>query len=215
MLPSDVINSARDMYNATGDSFFSDTLMYYWVWQACHEMAKETWLIESSFSQNTVAATQAYAYPTNAIAIKRVTVNGKKLKRITFREDDAVTLSNSNAATQGQPSYYTDFGFSINLRAIPDGIYPMVIYFYSDQPQITAGTTPILLPLLFHFDLVDYVLFRMFMKDKDSENGQFHYTAWLKHIKDAMKYKNRLKRSDSFATVQSEDTLPVTILGEA
>lgn len=214
MTPTDIITAARDMYNATGDSFFSDTLMYNWIWQGCHEFAKKTWLIEATSSSSTVAGTQAYAYPTNAIAIKRVTVNGKKLKRITFREDDAITLSNSVSATQGYPIYYTDFNSSLALRPIPDSIYTMVTYYYSDQPQITAGTTPIILPALFHFDLVDYVLYRMFMKDKDIESGQFHLQNWLMHIKDGLSYKNRLKRTDSFATVQSEDTLPVTILGE-
>jgi hypothetical protein len=215
MTPADIITAARDLYNASGDSFYGDTLIYNWIWQGCHEFAKKTWLMEATSSQSTVAGTQSYSYPTNAIAIKRVTVNGKKLKRITFREDDAITLSNAAVATQGYPIYYTDFNSTINLRPIPDSVYTMVVYYYSDQPQITSGTTPLIIPTLFQFDLVDYVLYRMFAKDKDFDSAQFHLSNWMMHIKDALSYKTRLKRTDSFATVQSEETLPVTILGEA
>lgn len=214
MTPTEITTAARDLYNAVGDTFFSDTLMYNWMWQGCHELAKKAWLIESINSQNTVAGTQGYAYPTNTIGIKRITVNGKKIKRITMRDDDAITLSNQAVTSQGWPIYYTDFNYTIYLRPIPDGVYTMNIYSYSDHTAITASTT-LQIPPLFHFDLVDYLLWRMFAKDKDMANMTTHAAMWSEHVKDAVAYKNRLKRTDGFATVQSEDTLPVTILGEA
>ncbi len=213
MTPLEVNTAARDIYNGVGDSFYSDLQIYNWMMQGSNELAKKAWLIETLSSPSTVAGTQGYAYPTNTIAIKRVTVNGKKLKRITMREDDAVTLSNSTAATQGWPIYYTDFNYTIYLRPIPDAVYTMQVYSYSCSGTITATTT-LAIPTLFHMDLVDYVLFRMFSKDKDPKMAEMHLSFWEQHVKDAIAYKNRLKRTDSFATVQSEDTLPVNILGE-
>ncbi len=214
MSPSDVVTAARSLYNATADTFFSDTQIYYWMWQGQIELAERAWIIESVSTSSTVASTQGYAYPTNAIAIKRVTVNGKKLKRITFREDDAVTLSNQASATTGQPIYYTDFNSTIYLRPIPDAVYTMGMYSYL-LPTVPSSTGTLDVPTMFHFALVDYCLYRMFTLDKDPTNMQFFKTEWEKHVAGAIAYTQRKKRTDSMRTVQSEETLPVTILGEA
>lgn len=214
MLPSDIIATARDIYNATGDNFFTDTQMYNWIWAAEHEFAKKAWLIERTFTTPTVSGTQTYTYPTNTIAIKRITVNGKKIKRITHRYDDAITLSNATVTTQGWPIYYTDFNYTIYLRPIPDGVYTMQVFTYQDASQITSASQVLETPALFHMDIVDYMLFRMFAKDRDAQNMSFHRDEWKRHVADAVAYKNRMKRTDSFATVQSEDVLPVNIVGE-
>jgi len=215
MLIADIISAARDLYNANGDTFFTDTLMYNWIWQASHELAKKAWLIERLYTTPTVAGQQQYLYPTTTIALKRVTINGRKIKRITHRYDDAITLSNQSATTMGWPIYYTDFNYCISLRPIPDMVYTIEIFSYNDAQQVTATSDPLEIPPLFHFDMVDYLLMRMFEKDKDLGNMEFHKAAWAEHVKDAIAYKNRIKRTDSFATVQSEDVLPVTIVGEA
>lgn len=212
MTPSEVNTAARDIYNASGDSFFTDLQIYNWMWQGCHDLAKKAWLIESITTTATVAGTQAVPYPTNAIGIKRISVNGVKLKPITMRDDDAITLSNSASATQGSPTYYTEWNYNLYLRPIPDAIYTTVIHTYNDAAAITASST-LEIPTMFHFDLVDYILARMFMKDKDTQNFAAHMDMWRMHVADAVAYKNKKKRSDGFAVVQSEDTLPVTILG--
>lgn len=214
MTPTEVLTAARDLYNGTGDTFFTDVQMYNWLWQACHVLAKKAWLIERTFTASTVAGTQDYSYPTNTIAIKRITVDGKKIKNINHRQDDSITLSNSTSATQGYPIYYTDFNYTISMRPIPDSVYTIQIYSYNDAQ--TIGATSVLeIPTLFHFDTVDYLLLRMFGKDKDLANMSFYGAEWESHVKDAIAYKARRKRTDSFASVQSEDNLPVTILGES
>lgn len=215
MIPSDIATAARDLYNASGDSYFSDTQMYNWIWQASHDLAKKAWLIERTYTTTSVANQQSYTYPTTTIAIKRVTVNGRKIKRITHREDDAITLSNATVTATGWPIYYTDFDYTLYLRPIPDGTYTIQIYTYNDATYPITASSTLEIPALFHFDMVDYVLFRMFGKDKNPELMQFHLALWQQHVKDAIAYKNRMKRTDSFATVQSEENLPVTILGEA
>jgi hypothetical protein len=214
MTVTDLITAARDLYNATGDTFFTDAQLYNWIWQASHELAKKAWLIERKYNASTVAGTQDYQFPTNTIAIKRVTVNGRKIKNITHRYDDAITLSNATVTTMGWPIYYTTFNYTISLRPIPDAVYTLQVFSYSDAQQITAQST-LEVPPLFHFDMVDYLLYRMYFKDKDTQNAQIHAAIWADHVKDAIAYKNRMKRTDSFATVQSEDVLPVTIVGES
>jgi len=219
MTPQDVNTAARDIYNAVGDSFFTDTQIWNWIWEAERILARRTWCIEGLNSTGaittTTAGTQGYAFPTRALAIKRITVNGRKLKRVTQRDDDALTLSNQAVTTQGWPIYYTEWNNTVYLRPIPDASnYTINWYTYDDPTQVTSGTTNLDVPSVFHFDLVDYVLMRMFAKDKDAMNMAFHRDEWNSHIVDAKAFMKRMKRADSFATVQSEETLPITIIGE-
>lgn len=214
MTAGEVVAAARDLYNATSDSFFADTQMYNWVWQGCQEFAKKAWTIESTSTQSTVVGTQDYVYPTNCIAVKRVLYNGKKLKRLTHRQDDAATLSNQNSTQSGTPVYYTDFNLTLSLRPIPDAVSTLKVYGYFAPTTITTAAAVLQIPALFHFDLVDYLLSRMYSKDKQWDAVSFYQGEWGRHLKDAVAHKARVKRSDSFATVQDEETLPVTIFGE-
>jgi len=214
MTPTEVNTAARDLYNATGDTYFADTQLYNWQWQASHILAKKAWLIERTYQTTTVAATQDYAFPTNTIAIKRLLVNGRKLKNITHRYDDSITLSNQQVTTQGWPIYYTLWNYTASLRPIPDSAYTLLIYSYNDAQQITA-TSSLEIPSLFHFSTVYYLLMMMAAKDKALDLMSFWDAKWQGEIMEAINYKKKMKRADSFATVQSEDVLPVTIVGEA
>lgn len=215
MTPTTIEAAARDLYNGTNDPFFSSLQIQNWIWRAQQELAQRAYLIQNVYSSTTVAAQQTYTYPTQALAIRRVTVNGRKIKKITHRDDDAITLSNAAVVTQGWPIYYTVYNQTLYLRPIPDAsTYALQIFTYDDASPVTA-TSVIQVPSNFHFDIVDYVLFRMFNKDKNTDMATFHKQLWQEAVLRAIAYHNKEKRSDSFATVQSEDTLPVTILGEA
>lgn len=213
MTPSEVLDTARDQFNATGDTFFTDAQLYNHMRQACNILAREADLIEAITSSSTVIATQSYSYPTNALSIKRVTYNGSKLKRLTMREDDAVTLSNQASTQSGTPVYYTDFGDTIYLRPIPDAVKTLQFWSINLHGTITASST-LTLPAQFHMDLVDYLLSVMFSKDQNEGMATFHRKLWEQHVSDAKRWKQKQKRSDSFTTVQDEERLPVTIMGE-
>jgi hypothetical protein len=214
MTVTEVQTTARDLYNATGDSFFSDTLLNSLMTEACNQLAEHGNLIERTYTTTTVANQQDYAYPTNTIAIKRLTLDGKKIKRVTHRQDDALTLSNQASTQTGFPVYYTDFDYTISFRTIPDTVYTLKIYSYNMAQSIT-NTSTLEIPSLWHFSIVDYLLYRMFTKDKDAAMMQFHRGEWEKTLIRARQYKAKMKRTDSFTTVQDEETLPVTIMGEA
>lgn len=213
MTPQEVLIQARDQYNAVGDTFFTDTALFNLMKDACDILARECWLIERVYTANSVASQQAYAYPTTTLAIKRITVNGKKIKRITGRQDDAVTLSNQASATLGIPVYYTDFNYTIYCRPIPDTIYPIVIYSYNSAQPIT-NTSTLEVPGWTHMALVKYILMFMFAKDQNTSMIEFFSGQWGDEVKRIKAIQRKRMRADSFATVQDEETLPVTIMGE-
>lgn len=212
MTPTDVMTAARDLYNATGDTFFTDTQLMNWMWQACNVFAKECNLIENVFSLSTIVGTQTYSYPTHIIALKRVTYQGHKLKRLTFRQDDAVTLSNQASIQSGLPTYYSDFNYTLYLRPIPNDVQTLQIFGYSMAAQITALTT-LEIPELFHMDLVNPMLRNMYAKDQNPQMATYYDNLWKQNVSDAKRWKKKQMRSDGFSTVQDEETLPVTIMG--
>lgn len=212
MTPSDVMTSARQQYNAVGDTYFPDANIYNWIYQAQMILAKRADVIEQTYQTTTVAAQQGYSYPSNTMMIKRVTVNGRKIKPISMRQDDAVSLQNSASQQQGQPAYYFIWQNTINFRPIPDTTYTLQIWSFN-YPSTVSATSVLDVPAEYHMDLVDYVLYRMFSQDKNIEMAQLHKGHWEEHVKEAMSYRRRRLRADGFADTQSEDTLPTTILG--
>lgn len=207
-----IVDMARDLYNGTGDSFFTESFIYNWMTDASNILARRANLIETTSTTAAVASTADYAYPTNVIAIKRVTYNGGKLQRITHREYDALTLSGTTSTQTGTPVFYTDYAGYISLFPIPDNTYTIKFFTYSNQPSIGVSTT-LSIPEQFQLSLVDYILMNMYSKDKDFGAAQFYRDKWEMTIKEAIKYTKDKKKSDRFSTVESEDLLPVTILG--
>lgn len=214
MTVTEILDTARDLYNASSDTFFTDTQMYNWLWKACNVLATKAYCIEASSSVTTVAGTQNYVFPTNAFAIKRVVYNGRKLKRVTFREDDSVTLANSTTTQQGASTYYYEWNGYIYLRPIPDSAVTLTWYTYNLQAAISSGATTPSIPTEFHMDTVEYLLYCMFSKDKDSASANVHRDAWMQAVQEAIRSRRMRRRSDSFATVQDEDSLPSSVLGE-
>ena len=81
---SDLVTYARQQYNATSDSFFSDTELYSYIYDAQMQLARFTSCIRGTYTQSTVASQQEYSMPSDVISVKRVTYDGKRLAPISF-----------------------------------------------------------------------------------------------------------------------------------
>ncbi len=209
---TDLIETARDKYNGTGDTFFDDNFLYRWLTEACNVMARRTNIIEAIDTQNTVADTQEYNYPQYAMSLKRVEYEGGKLQLITFREDDAITLSGQTGDATGTPVFYTDFDRTIYLRPVPSAVGELKVYYYSLHPDLIEGST-VLIPDEYQASLVDFVLANMYAKDKDFNAATFYETKFEKTLQEIIRQKQAKKRADKFASVQSEELLPSTVIG--
>lgn len=213
MTPQEIMTTARRRYNAVGDSFFSDAEIYDLIYAGELELAREAFIIENSYSVTTVAGTQEYAYPANAIAIRRVVYDGKKLKPISFREDDAATGNDADTTNQGRPCFYYQFAQSIFLRPIPDNTLTLTVYTYDEPGQVTGAAYPLEVPSQWHMGLVNFVVAEMFGKDQNQAMMNYYNNKWEKTKQDAIKFKARMKRTDANATVKDEESLAYSILG--
>lgn len=212
MTPTEIETAARNAYNAIGDSFFSSEEILGLLYDACLEMAVETLIIERVYSTTTVAGTQEYDFPTNTIAIKRVTYDGHKLRPITFREDDAVTGLDQSDTTQGTPQYYYQWNETIGLRPVPSAAETLKVYSYN-EPSVIETTSTLEIPTVFHRGLVNYIVAEMALKDKSFNHAEVYRQKWEKVLDQAKKWVKRRKRTDGFVAVQDEDTLVETYLG--
>lgn len=209
---SDIEEAARQQYNGIGDDFFNSIDFTRSIYQACLVLAREALCIEATYSTTTVDGTQEYSLPSNTISIKRVTYDGKKLQRVNMREDDSLTLMNSGTTTEGTPTYYYEWDDSIFLRPIPDTAATLKIYSYNEPSEVTTAST-LEVPTQFHMDIVEFVLSRMYAKDKDTQMAAYHRDNWNEAVKAAKKWARLRKRGDSMAAVQDENMLGVTELG--
>lgn len=212
MTVAEVILSARERYNAVGETFWSDSELMRLIYSACLELSTETLCIQRKYTTSTVASQEEYAYPTSCIAIKRLTCDGRKLKKLSKREDDAVTISNASTAQTGSVQYYSDWNYTLSLRPIPDAIYTLQIFSINEPQPVTSAST-LEIPTTFHMRLVNYLLSEMYAKDKDFNTASFYRSRWEKDKVDVKKWVKFRERTDSLTTVLEEESLPETYMG--
>ncbi len=212
MTPGDVIEFAKQQYNAVNDTFFSDSELYRLIWMAQNELAREANVIEQTYSTSTVIGQQSYSYPSLMVSIKRVTYGGLKLEPITFREDDSLTLGNSATTVVGTPNYYSVFNKVLYLRTVPDSVKSLVLFGYNEAQEVSA-TSVLEVPTHYHQDLADFLLWRMAIKDKNYTGAEYAHQVWKEKVAGAKSWSKKRLRGDANAHVQDIDMPTVPGLG--
>jgi len=214
MTPLEIADAARRSYNVSaGDSFFSDTQMYEWIYDACMRLATEAFLIEKVYTTTTTSGTQEYSYPTNAFAIKKVTYDGEKLDHITFREDDLLTGGDQDITDTGTPVAFVDFAQTFYLRPIPDAANTLKVWAYAHPAGIPTASTTLDLPDEWHIRLLPYLLMQMSAKDKNFGGANYFESQWERVVSDAVRFAQKKRRGGQYRVVQNIDVLPTDILG--
>lgn len=211
MTPTELINYIRQRHNATGDNFYSDAEILSYVYDACTQMARE-FAIERTYETTTVVGTREYSYPTNTIAIKRVTYDGAKLQPFSFREDDQITGLYESALTQGSPQYYAVWNDTLFLRPTPDDTKTLKIYSFN-APQVITTTSVLEIPVQFHVDTSDYVIAMLQAKEQNYEGSQYWMDKWERRLMKIRQWSMKRLRRDSNAHVLNVDTLSESFLG--
>lgn len=212
MTPTELVTYIRQRHNVVGDTFWSDAEILNLVWGACFDMAREALVVENVYTTTTVAGTQAYSYPTSAIAIKRITYDGAKLEKIDFREDDQITGQYSSSTSQGNSQYYYIWNEQIYLRPIPSSAVTLQIYVFNEPQQITTAST-LEIPTQFHLDTVDYALSCMHAKEKNFAGSKYYDDRWAARLLKIKAWQRKRLRADGFTSVKDMDSISSSFLG--
>lgn len=213
MTPLEINTAARQRYNAVGDDFFSDSEIYNMIYQACCEMAVTGLIIEQTYSTLSVAGQQEYNWPTNALNIKRITYNGRKLVPITFREDDILTILDQATSATGLPTSYAMWNDIFYLRPVPDTSAVIIKVFANITPQSVTSTSTIEIPSEFQMSLVNFIISEMSAKNKNYAGAQYYRSLWEKDLKRSAAMNAKSKIGDAFQFVKNVDIIPQSDLG--
>lgn len=97
------------------------------------------WFNETSATQNTVAGTATYNWPSTMVQLDSlvITVNSRlyTLTQVTPREIDDMY---NNASFQGQPTVFAEYAQQFRLYPTPDAVYTLTQYFLKNYTTLSA-----------------------------------------------------------------------------
>lgn len=214
MTPDQIQATARRKYNVVGDTFYNDDFFYDLIFEAESELAQEAIVIEKIYSTDSVADQREYDWPTNAISIRRVEYDGNKLRYTDFREDDSLTLSQSDTTESGTPDFYQLWDRTIYLRPIPDTADLVIKIFTYDMPNLqSTGDANLDTPAHLHKDIINFVVANLAAKNQDMRTAQHYLEMWSKAVMRAKKWQAKRKHRDGPPRVKNVDELPSTHFG--
>jgi hypothetical protein len=213
MTPSEIELMCRRKYNSVNDSFWSEQEIFDLIYAAELELCDEGYVAERVYSTSTVIGTQEYDYPDYALAIKRVTWDGKKLTRIDMIEDDLVTGLNQTTTDTGNPEFYWIWNNVISLRPVPSSVATLKIWTYNQPSTISSGSQTLEVPTQYHARICNFVLSQMAAKDSNYNAATYYLNIWNA---DKIKIKQSMrksKRTDKFTSVKDEQMQVETQIG--
>jgi DNA-binding transcriptional regulator/RsmH inhibitor MraZ len=213
MTPTEIETAARRKYNSVGDTFWAQAEIMDLMYEAAQELAVECELIEGKdATASTVASTKAYDFPDLFIAVKRLEWNGSKLFKIEDRGADSLNLYNSAVTVTGNPQHYWIWNNQVYLEPTPASAQTLTFYGYKEHDAITVAST-LAIPTIFHMGLTDAIVAEMCAKDENFSMAAYFMAKWEKTKSKAKRWKQKAKRTDSFANVIDEESRPASLIG--
>jgi hypothetical protein len=210
MTPTEIATMARQIYNAVGDDFFADALMYNFMYGAQLEAALDSQCIENVYTASSVANQQQYSFPTNAIGIKNLKYGNKELDKISQQEYDSISYGQSTVAS-GTPRAYWQWGESIYLYPMPDTSTTGTIQIFTyDKPQAVTALSTLEIPSQFHVDIVHYCVAQMFSMDQNTAMADRYQARWDSAKERIKKWQQKKRRGDKLAMTQRDDITPAS-----
>lgn len=202
MTPVDLETYVRDRYNALGDSFFTQPEIFNYFWAGQMELAQEAFCIRKIHTTVSVISQRIYAYPTNALSIRRMTYDGQRVYPNDFIDDDTITGNKEDETLTGVPEHYQIWNDQFFLRPTPS-VAGLTINMYTyDLPiqPIVGGTLDI--PSRYHLFLADYALYCMLSKDNNRALAADYLNLWISHKKLCLQTERLKDSGDSFDVVR-------------
>lgn len=214
MTVAQLLGNVRNQYAETSTAWVSDVEVYTYFWNGQIELNNKVGPFEQSDdSVITDGVEQEYTMPVGVNIVTRLTWNKVKLKRIEFRDQDAMDFPTyGNVINTGNATHYYVYSSGFGLYPVPTTSNTVTIN-YIGQPTVVSGATALSIPDMFSYYLVDYALYRMYLKDQDEIKAQIHKGLWDEHVKESYTLWRKRKQADQFSVVRQEDNYPETELG--
>lgn len=216
MTPAQVQTAALRRYNSEQSTFWGQDEIFKVISEAEMALATECLNIEGvDTSISTVIGTRQYSLPSSpaVLALKRVEYDGRRLVKIDVNSDDELTLYNANTTSQGTPQWYAEWDGAIYLRPIPAAVATITLYTYEEPALLTTASTTLSVPVRCHLAMVEYVTAQMAFKDENYPAFDRMINRWEKFVEKEKAFAKKKKRTDSFATVKTDEGFGVRFPG--
>jgi len=203
MTPLEIENSVRLRYNAVGDDFFPQNMIFDLITQAEMQLTTEALANEGEFTTLSVADQREYSYPTNTFSIKRVTYKDDQLLKQELKDDP----KNDNNDPTGTPTGYAIWNDIVILYPTPDTTGDTIRMFTYEKAQTITDSSSLVTPVEYHHNIIDFVLSAFFAKDKDLTSASYHMNLWREAVVKAVRDRAKRKRGDRFAVVRDRNVV--------
>ena len=205
MTPTEIETMARAQYNAIGDTFYKESEILDYIYKAQMDFCRYTNMLRDTFTTVSVVDRTEYPFPSNTISIKRLEYNGLKVTPISIKENDDISLSSLDTTSSSLSNFYWQWGTSFFLSFKPETAGVEIKCFVYKRPQRVTITSTIEVPDEYHTDLVDFVNWRMALKDENHPAARDFRDQWIAAMREARKLERRKLRGDAFASVWIEE----------
>lgn len=202
MTPTELEEYARQRYNAVNDTFFSQSEMLRYIYDAQMQLARETDCIRAVYTTTTVASQQEYEFPSRVIKLKRVTYNGQRVDPRSLQE--VLDMTGSVASPTGSPLCYAIWDEAIYLAPTPDDAQTLKLFAVLEPDEVTAASV-FEVPTRYHLDLAEYCNWQMAIKDKNYSGAALHQQNWQTILAKAKAFERKMLRGDGLAFVRDVD----------
>lgn len=212
---STAVQTVRYQFYEATAAFLADDEIRQYLWDGECELARKVECVEVVTSITASAGVQESTYTSTVEMIKRVTYDDDRLKKIDFRELDALDDDGTGSdVSTGDPTHYYLYGnntIGFWPKPTTDGV--VKIWGNGTPAQITSSSTAFTIPVQFHNYLPDYALYRCYLKDQDDGRGKLHLDLWESNKAKAQAEWHRRKNGDKLNVVKDEYTMATTIMG--
>lgn len=204
MTPLELETAARDRYNATGDNFYSTSMIMNLIYQASMELALEAFVIERKYTTTSTSGTREYAYPTNTFAIRRVEYKGQKIFPVPLEYDPKT----STTEVSGTPGQYAIWNEELILFPTPDTTSDEIAIYTYNRPQEVTSSSTLEVPEEYHLNMLDFILSVMYAKDQNEKMATYYRNLWERSVNRIKRHQMKKKNGDEFAVVRDEIIYP-------
>ena len=183
-------------------AFYTDTELCTYLTQGEMQVANTLECLNGSSIISGLAGTREYSRPSGSIVIEGVTWNNFNLIKI--NESDIPYIEGSQygfTGATGNPIYYYEEAEIIGLSPIPS-LSQLIEVSYSKNPDPLTVSGRFSIPDQFVYQLIDYVLYRCYIKDNDHQRAIFHINLWNTNIQKAQTDYARRQRANQTVVVQ-------------
>lgn len=209
MTPTEVYTVVRNQCAESATDFWGEAEVYTLMSMGEKLIAQRIGLLEKTTSFSSVTGTKVYniasALSTTSLGVlTRVTYDSYRLQGVDVNEFDAIEgNAYSGVSVVGQPEYYYRYGDTLGFSPTPDASKTITLYHKANPVAVTTASSGFSIPEEYSEYIIDYTLYRMFMKDQELQNEAIVYKKqWDENIITITNNFSNVKNRDRVNTVR-------------